>query len=757
MTDYRPVSPVPPDAPAPDWDKLRPQEAIGDPVKISTYPTAEGGVAFYVARWLPKDPDDDKVIRPATWDGSKWRLKGMPAPRPLYRLPDIPKSAGPVVVVEGEKCADGAHDAFAFQLVTTWSGGCRALNRTNWQPLAGREVLLVADADDPGRKAMEALAQHLHSLGCKVRIYLPEGDDGKDIFDWIEADGADDVRERIEAGAKQWTPMDWKDELAERAKSDPGAPFEPDMPARLAELRRDNAAEWQRLLRKLREAKVMIGDLKAAMAATESRDSDGLQGQPLQWDEVEPWPGPVDGAALLDAIAELIRRYVDMPETSADAAALWVVHTWMHDRLKISTFLNITSATKRCGKSLLMEVLVALVCKPLAASGRITPAALFRTIELYAPTLLLDEADTFLGDDKELRGLVNGSQRRDLAYVMRTVGDDYEPRLFGIWCAKVISGIGSLHDTVLDRSLLIRLERRAPNVGDLPRWRDRDEQAIADLNCKLARWIADDGDAVLERRNDVAFPLVLNDRTRDAWEALLAIGEVAGGEWAGGTGRAYRACEAINASAESETGAREMLLADLWQVFRGAGDPAHLPTGKPDVAQISLEPAILPALVTMEDRPWSEWSRGKPLSPRGLATLLKSFGIAPSTIRVNGGATPKGYKRAAFEPVWKRYDIPSSEDPPKPSATTPQLKVSAGFGDSVSATSPDRVADGKSLNSAVGNGCGVVAATNPPSTGNGASDDVEKRAEVMENGGGLSSEEVKPLVVPDTDDLPTNL
>ena len=731
MTDYRPVIPVPPDAPAPDWDKLRPQEATGDPVKIWTYPTAEGGVAFYVARWLPKDPDDDKFIRPATWDGSKWRLKGMPAPRPLYGLPAILECPDkPVVVVEGEKCADAARDAFPYHGVTTWSHGCDAWKGTNWQPLAGREVLLVADADVPGRKAMEALAQHLHSLGCKVRIYFSERDDGKDIFDWIEADGADDVREQIDDGAKQWTPMDWKDELVERAKSDPGAPFEPDMLARLAELRRDNAAEWQRLLRKLREAKVMIGDLKAAMAATESRDSDGLQGQPLHWDEVEPWPGPVDGAALLDAIAELIRCYVDMPVTSADAVALWVVHASIHDRLEISTFLNITSATKRCGKSLLMEVLVALVCKPLAASGRITPAVLFRTIELYAPTLLLDEADTFLGDDQELRGIVNGSQRRDLAYVMRTVGDDYEPGRFRTWCAKAISGIGSLPDTVLDRSLLIRLERRAPNVGDLPRWRDRDKQAIADLNCKLARWITDDGDAVLDRRNAVAFPPVLNDRARDGWEALLAIGEVAGGEWAGGTGRAYRACEAINASAESETGAREMLLADLWQVFRGAGDPAHLPTGKPDVAQNSREPAILPALVTMEDRPWSEWSRGNPLSPRGLAKLLKDFGIAPCTIRLDGDATPKGYKRASFEPVWKRYDIPSAEDPSKASATTPQPNVSMGFDDSISATSPDRVADGKSLNSAVGNGCGVVAATNPPSTGNSASDDVEKRAEV---------------------------
>ena len=99
---------------------MRPQEATGDPVKIWTYHTAEGGVAFYVARWLPKDPDDDKVIRPATWDGSKWRLKGMPAPRPLYGLPAILECPDkPVVVVEGEKCADAARDAFPYHGVTT--------------------------------------------------------------------------------------------------------------------------------------------------------------------------------------------------------------------------------------------------------------------------------------------------------------------------------------------------------------------------------------------------------------------------------------------------------------------------------------------------------------------------------------------------------------------------------------------------------------------------------------------------------------
>ena len=160
-------------------------------------------------------------------------------------------------------------------------------------------MLLVADADVSGRKAMEVLAKHLHSLGCKVRIYLPEGDDGNDIADWIEADDAGTARKQIEAGVKEWTPMDWKDELVERAKTDAGAPFETDMMAKLAELQRDKIAEWQRLCPRLKDAGVTIGKLERAIARSARKDGDGLQGQPLHWDEVEPCPDPVDGAARL--------------------------------------------------------------------------------------------------------------------------------------------------------------------------------------------------------------------------------------------------------------------------------------------------------------------------------------------------------------------------------------------------------------------------------------------------------------------------
>ena len=212
----------------------------------------------------------------------------------------------------------------------------------------------------------------------------------------------------------------------------------------------------------------------------------------------------------------------------------------------------------------------------------------------------------------------------------------------------------------------------------------------------------------MERRNAVAFPSALHDRARDAWEALLAIGEVAGGEWAGATGRAYRACEAVNAEVDSETGIREMLLADLRTVFEEAGDPNHLPTGKYDERYDSSSPAIIPALVAMEGRPWAEYSRGKSLTARGLASLLKGFGIAPGTIRLNQELTAKGYKRESFEPTWKRYGILTREEPRKPSVTASQSKVSAGSSDCASVTSQDSVTDGNRPDPTVRISCDVV-------------------------------------------------
>ncbi len=171
--DYRPIVPVPGSAPPPNWRKLRPKEAVGDPL-IHTYRTKEGGVAFYVARWKAKHPKQKKIIRAVTWDGYRWQLKAIPWDRPLYNLTAIyaaPKDYQ-IWVVEGEKCAEALAreiekankkivdaDKKIQAVVVTWSGGAAACRFTDFSPLAGRGVALLSDADTPGRDAMKATSK----------------------------------------------------------------------------------------------------------------------------------------------------------------------------------------------------------------------------------------------------------------------------------------------------------------------------------------------------------------------------------------------------------------------------------------------------------------------------------------------------------------------------------------------------------------------------------------------------------------------
>ena len=332
--------------------------------------------------------------------------------------------------------------------------------------------------------------------------------------------------------------------------------------------------------------------------------------------------------------------------------------TWLHDRLDLSPFLHLTSATRRCGKSALLEVIGTLVHRPLMTSHA-TVAAIFRLIERDGPTLLLDESDRrFRGADAAaLIGIINSSQRRESAYIYRCTGGDHELTAFATWCPKAFAGIGHLPDTVMDRSVVLRLERQAP--GTAPRWRDHDRDLVTALQRRILRWVTDNADAILLARAGLTFPDVLHDRARDAWEILLAVGHVAGGEWAG-SGRAWAACVYVDADAENEGGPEEQLLADLRAVFHSEGDP-------PALATVS----ILDALYKMDSRPWGRYEKGKRLSPHGLAKLLRPFQVTPNTVRLAGGGILKGYKHDALDPLWKAYF---------PGVDAPQISVTSVTG-----------------------------------------------------------------------------
>ena len=138
--------------------------------------------------------------------------------------------------------------------------------------------------------------------------------------------------------------------------------------------------------------------------------------------------------------------------------ALWVVHTYLLDCFGISPRLAITSPEKGCGKTTPLDVLSQLVWRPLPTANA-SAAAIFRVVELQRPTLLIDEADTFLPENEELRGILNSGHRQG-GSVIRTVGEEFEPRSFSTYSACAIALIGRLPATLADRSVPIELRRR---------------------------------------------------------------------------------------------------------------------------------------------------------------------------------------------------------------------------------------------------------------------------------------------------------
>jgi putative DNA primase/helicase len=161
------------------------------------------------------------------------------------------------------------------------------------------------------------------------------------------------------------------------------------------------------------------------------------------------------------------------------------------------------------------------------------------------------------------------------------------------------------------------------------------------------------------RELDPVIPEALDDRAADNWRALLAIADCAGGEW---PSRARDAAIALSSSrAEADSAAGVTLLEDIRDLFDELGTD-----------RLSSE-QIIAALVKNEERPWAEWRNGKPITPRGLAKLLKPFAISSGSIRLRSDETPKGYYRDSFEDTFTRY-LPTPN-----SATVPQRAIGAEF------------------------------------------------------------------------------
>jgi hypothetical protein len=346
--------------------------------------------------------------------------------------------------------------------------------------------------------------------------------------------------------------------------------------------------------------------------------------------EAPSWPEPVNGAQLLDDITAAVRRYVVLEKGAAEATALWVVHTYCFDAFAISPRLAITSAVMRCGKTTLLDVLSCLVHRTIS-TGNATAAAIYRLVHKIAPTLLIDEADTFLVGNAALRGILNSGYRKNTAFVMRA------DETFSTWAPAAIAMIGRLPSTLEDRSIWIQLQRRRADEP-IEAFRLGQEGDLKPLARMAARFAEDHFDQV--RQAVPAVPTTLENREADNWLPLLAIADVAGGAW---PSIARQVAENLTlANRTSEQSVAVMLVEDIHPMLK-VSSTQQMPSAD-----------LVKALAQLEDRPWAEWNGGKGITPNAVAHLLAPFNIKPFQMRT-GGHVVRGYRFAQFEDAFARY------------------------------------------------------------------------------------------------------
>ena len=351
---------------------------------------------------------------------------------------------------------------------------------------------------------------------------------------------------------------------------------------------------------------------------------------------------PTDGAALLDQVYAFLGRFVAYPSEHARVAhTLWIAHTHAMDAFESTPRLAFLSPEPGSGKTRALEVTEPLVPRPVEAVN-VTPAYLFRKVadEGGPPTILFDEIDTVFGpkakDNEEIRGLLNAGHRKG-AVAGRCVvkGKTVMTEEIPAYCAVALAGLGGLPDTILSRSATIRMRRRAPDEKVEP-WRRRIHAPEAEgLRDQLAVW----AESALGRVIDTwpEMPPGVNDRDADVWEALLAVADVAGGNW---PARARAAAVAfVTEGKDSSPSLGVRLLSDFRSVFAEA-DKAWTDD-------------ILAKLHALDDAPWGDLG-GKPLSNLRLSRLLHPYGIKPKPVRI-GADVARGYVREDFHDAWKRY------------------------------------------------------------------------------------------------------
>lgn len=349
-----------------------------------------------------------------------------------------------------------------------------------------------------------------------------------------------------------------------------------------------------------------------------------------------------DGVALLDELRTAIGKYVVLPsEEALIAVTLWVAATHIQTALQHAPRLAVVSPTKGCGKSRVLDVLHETVHQPMMTVNT-SPAVIFRIIGKNPPTMLVDEADTIFGpkasgDSEILRGLLNaGHQRNRPAW--RISGPDHKPTPFPTFAMAAIAGIGDLPDTIMDRAVVLRMQKRKPGERVTP---FRSRYSVPELNAlrdRLTAWLG----PLRGQAARMVPHMPVEDRAADTWEPLVIIADLAGSQWPAQARAACLTMTRHEAAQDEQSSLKTRLLRDIHRIFAQAENPEALATQD-----------LVAALLQDAEAPWAEHGT-KGLNAYHLSNLLRDFNISPANYRFDKGRQAKAYMRNRFLDAWAR-------------------------------------------------------------------------------------------------------
>ncbi|WP_292533819.1 DUF3631 domain-containing protein [Methylocystis sp.] len=605
------------------WSNAKP--ASDDHVYLKKKDVGAHGLReAYGALLIPICDGDDLIsLQSINADGSKLFAAGGRTTGG-YFLIGVPHDA--LVIAEGYATGASIYEKTGLPVVVAFNAGnliAVAKKMRDAYPTA--RIIIAADDDyrteaergfNPGKGEAEKAASAVGGDIIVPPFDREAGDVGTDWNDFAAVRGTEKIKEAFDAAFAQ-----------EPRGAAPGAEI-----ARLAAL--DPIAHDRERADAAKRLGCRVSTLDRMVAAV--RDEAAEKKAVELCADIEPCAEPVDLADLLDDVRATIGRFIICDPPTATAAALWIAFTWIIEYAQVAPLAIVTAPEKGCGKSQLLDVIGRLSRRSLYASN-VSPAALFRVIEARQPTLCVDEADAFMKDNDELRGVINSGHTRPSAYVLRVEGDDLQVKRFSTWGAKAIAGIGRLPETVMSRGIVLNLRRKL-KTERVERLRHAETGVFQALARRLARFGEDYGEAIARARPQM--PETLSDREQDNWEHLLAIADLAGGSW---PKEARRAALTICGEDREDLSLGEQLLLSIRDAFEQDG-----------ADKLSRE-ELLCRLVADEEGPWATWNKGKPMSAAQFRKRLAAFAIKTKKVRLDTYTTAQGFERRQFEDAWSRY------------------------------------------------------------------------------------------------------